>query len=101
MKETITGKELVLYILENDLMDKSIELGSATIHHDRSDNERDKELYEGDEVIVKKPYEIEAINGYSGAYCKCGHVLNIKTPRQKGYNAIKCPICGNIVTLFC
>lgn len=66
MKETITGKELVLYILENDLMDKSIELGSATIHYDRSDNELDKDSHEGDGILVKDPWE---------------YILNVKTSK--------------------
>lgn len=56
---------VIFYIVKENKMIKKIDYSS---HADRSDNERDKELYEGDEVIVKKPCAIEAINGYSGAY---------------------------------
>ena len=73
----------------------------GNIHDDKSDYEPDKELYEGDDVIVKKPWEIKTIEGYSGAFCECGRVLHIKTPRQKKFHAIKCPKCGFIVNLFC
>lgn len=61
----------------------------------------DKELYEGDDVICKEPWDYRIIDGYSGAFCECGHVLHIKTPRRKAFHAIKCPICGQIVNLFC
>lgn len=63
--------------------------------------EPDKELYEGNDVLVKKPWELDIIEGYSGAFCECGHVLHIKTPRRKAFHAIKCPICEHIVSLYC
>lgn len=61
----------------------------------------DKELYEGDDVVCKEPYDLRIIDGYSGAFCECGHVLHIKTPRRKAFHSIKCPICGYIVKLYC
>ena len=61
----------------------------------------EKGLYEGDDVLVKKPWEINIIEGYSGAFCQCGHVLHIKTPKLKMWHAIKCPVCGHITQLFC
>jgi hypothetical protein len=53
------------------------------------------------EIIVKDPGDIRAIEGYSGAFCKCGHVLHIKTPKIKGWYPIKCPVCGFVANLFC
>lgn len=61
----------------------------------------DKKLYEGDDVVCRKPGDVRSIDGYSGAFCECGHTLHIKTPKQKAFHAIKCPVCGNIVNLFC
>lgn len=39
--------------------------------------------------------------GYSGAYCRCGRVLYIKTPKIKSFHSIKCPECGFCLNLFC
>lgn len=64
-------------------------------------SELDKDLYEGDDVIARLPYNLETLEGYSGAFCECGSVLHIKTPRIKKFHAIKCPNCGFIVNLFC
>lgn len=61
----------------------------------------DKELYEGEDVIIKEPWELEEIEGYSGAFCKCGAVLHIKTPKIKKFHSIKCPRCNFIINLFC
>lgn len=61
----------------------------------------DKNLYEGDDVIVKKPWELAIIEGYSGGICECGSVLHIKTPKIKMFHSIKCPNCGFIIQLFC
>ena len=58
-------------------------------------------MYEGDDVICKKPWELNIIEGYSAAFCECGHVLHIKTPKQKAFHAIKCPVCNHVVELFC
>lgn len=63
--------------------------------------EPEPEIYEGDDVICKEPWNCRIIDGYSGAFCECGHVLHIKTPRRKAFHPIKCPICGRIVNLFC
>lgn len=63
--------------------------------------EPDKELYEGDDVICKEPWDPRIIEGHSGAFCECGHVLHIKTPRRKNWHSIKCPMCGHIVNLYC
>ena len=60
-----------------------------------------KSFYEGEDVLVKNPWEINSIDGYSGAFCECGHVLHIKTPKVKSWYRIKCPKCGFIVQLFC
>lgn len=61
----------------------------------------DKDLYEGDDVLVKEPWDTRIIEGYCGAFCECGHVLHIKTPRRKKFHAIKCPKCERVVNLFC
>lgn len=58
-------------------------------------------IYEGDDVICKEPWDIREMEGYSGAFCKCGHVLHIKTPKRKDWHEIKCPKCGFVVNLFC
>lgn len=60
-----------------------------------------KNIYEGDKVLVKEPWEIGTIVGHSGAYCMCGHVLHIKTPEVKDFYNIKCPKCGFIIQLYC
>lgn len=65
------------------------------------DNKNNTKAYEGDDVICKEPWDLRLIEGCSGAICECGHVLHIKTPRQKAFHAIKCPMCGFIVNLFC
>lgn len=93
--------------------------GSITVHeiaiNDRGDNvsylkdlrgktdvvEEDKDLYEGDDVLVKEPWDPRIVDGYSGAFCSCGYILHIKTPKIKAFHAIKCPKCGHIVNLFC
>ena len=66
-----------------------------------TDETKDKGLYEGDDVIVKEPWDIKTIEGYSAAFCKCGHVLHIKTPKIKTWHQIKCPKCGFVINLFC
>ena len=40
-------------------------------------------------------------DGCSGAYCRCGRVLYIKTPKIKSFHSIKCPECGFCLNLFC
>ena len=65
------------------------------------EEERELDVYEGDNVVVRPPWDIREIEGYSGAFCKCGHVLHIKTPKTKGYRTIKCPECGFVISLFC
>lgn len=64
-----------------------------------------KDLYEGDDVIVRWPWEqLEMPDGYSidsAAVCKCGVILHIKMPKIKTWHPIKCPRCGFIVNLFC
>lgn len=62
---------------------------------------REPDIYEGDDVIVKEPWEIQVVEGYEGAFCECGHVLLIKTPTLKTWHPIKCPKCGFVVNLFC
>lgn len=58
-------------------------------------------MYKDDDVIVREPWDISEIEGYSGAFCKCGHVLHIKTPELTQWCAIECPKCGFVVNLFC
>lgn len=58
-------------------------------------------MYKDDDVIVREPWDIREIEGYSGAFCKCGRVLHIKTPGLQQWCAIKCPKCGFVVNLFC
>lgn len=112
-------KDQVLYIIRNtpiELMElhidnlRSLRSFKAVVDFDfgkkpgeegcMSDDE-DKELYEGDDVIVQEPWQIEKIEGYSGAFCECGHVLHIKTPKRKAFHRIKCPVCGFGINLFC
>lgn len=62
---------------------------------------QDKFLYEGEDVIVREPWELEIIQGHSAAICKCGAVLHIKTPKIKTWHKIKCPRCNFIINLFC
>ena len=65
------------------------------------EEEREPDIYEGDNIVVRPPWDIREIEGYSGAFCECGHVLHIKTPKTKGYRTIKCPKCGFVISLFC
>lgn len=65
------------------------------------DDEPDKDLYEGNDVVVQEPWDNRLIEGYDGAYCRCGSVLQIKRPKIKTWHSIKCPECGFIVKLFC
>lgn len=60
-----------------------------------------KTLYEGDDVIVRPPGDIRAIEGCSGAFCECGMSLHIKTPKTIDWYKIKCPVCGKIIQLYC
>ena len=62
-------------------------------------------MFEGKDVVASMggfpdgaySYETE----YSGAYCKCGTNLYIKTPQEKDWYPIKCPLCGFVVNLYC
>lgn len=60
--------------------------------------------FENENVIVGDyawlPNAVER-PGCSGAYCQCGRVLYIKTPRFKSVHSIKCPNCGFVINLFC
>ena len=38
--------------------------------------------------------------GYSSAFCQCGRILRIKTPRYRRFYDLKCPICGFTVKLY-
>lgn len=58
-------------------------------------------IYIDDEVLVKEPWDIKIIEGYSAAICKCGYVLHIKTPKIKKFHTIVCPKCRFVVNLFC
>lgn len=58
-------------------------------------------IYEGDEVLVRPPWNLERLEGYEGAICKCEYILYIKTPKIKTFHRIKCPRCGHVVSLFC
>ena len=60
-----------------------------------------KTIYKGDDVIARSPGDIRIIEGYSGAYCRCGYMLHIKTPKIKAFHPIECPHCKHIVNLFC
>lgn len=60
-----------------------------------------KNFYKGDDVLVRMPGDIRIIEGYSGAFCECGRTLHIKTPILKDFYAIKCPVCGSVVNLYC
>lgn len=65
------------------------------------EEELEPDIYEGDNVVVRPPWDMREIEGYSGAFCKCGSVLHIKTPKIKKWHSIKCPKCGFGVQLFC
>lgn len=60
-----------------------------------------KLLYEGKDVIVRDPWDMYKIEGHSTAFCKCGYVLHIKTPKIKNWYTIKCPKCGFKINLYC
>ena len=60
-----------------------------------------KSLYKDKDVICNTPGDTRAMNGYSGAFCPCGSVLHIKTPRRKDMYSIECPKCGYVVGLYC
>lgn len=55
----------------------------------------------GNEVLARTPGDIKTIEGYSGAFCECGCILHIKTPKQKAFHSIQCPVCGFVVNLYC
>lgn len=57
--------------------------------------------FAGEDVICKEPWDFRIIEGYSGAFCECGHVLHIKTPKRKDFYPIECPKCGHVVRLYC
>ena len=57
--------------------------------------------YEGDDVVIREPYELGIIEGCTGAFCECGAVLHIKTPKIKNFYHIKCPRCGFTVGIYC
>lgn len=60
-------------------------------------------MYKGDEVITKPIYGegIMEMDGYSAAFCECGHTLYIKTPQFIGWYGIECPKCKQVTQLFC
>lgn len=75
---------------------------NATDHRtDWFEEELEPEIYEGDNVVVRPPWDPRIIEGYEGAFCKCGCVLHIKTPKIKNWHPIKCPECGHVLNLFC
>lgn len=57
--------------------------------------------YKDDDVFVAEPGDIREKPGYSGAFCKCGCTLHIKTPQKKDFYTIKCPNCSATICLFC
>lgn len=56
-------------------------------------------LFKESDVTTK--LGIYEMQGYSGAFCKCGNTLYIKTPKHKGWHNIECPHCKFVVQLFC
>ena len=52
--------------------------------------------------IIKNPYEIQAIDGYVGVFCKCGNVLHVKNiPERAGeFIKIECPCGFQIETIY-
>lgn len=52
--------------------------------------------------IIKKPYEIQAIEGYVGVFCECGNVLHVKNvPERAGEEiTIECPCGFEIRTIY-
>lgn len=52
--------------------------------------------------IIKNPYEIQAIDGYVGVFCKCGNVLHVKNiPERAGeFIKIECPCGFEIETVY-
>jgi len=61
----------------------------------------DKILYEGDDVVVRLPWDQLVMEGHSAAFCECGYVLHIETPAIKNWYTIKCPKCGFVIQLYC
>lgn len=52
--------------------------------------------------IIKKPYEIQAIDGYVGVICQCGNVLHVKNVPERARELIKieCPCGFEITTMY-
>ena len=52
--------------------------------------------------IIKKPYEIQAIKGYVGVFCRCGNVLQVKNVPEKAgeFIYIDCPCGFEIGTIY-
>ena len=52
--------------------------------------------------IIKKPYEIQAIEGYVGVFCECGNILHVKNdPKKAGeFITIECPCGFEITTIY-
>lgn len=67
----------------------------------KDENEPDKDLYEGDDVLAQDSWDCYVMEGNEAAICRCGRVLQIKRPKIKTWHPIKCPKCGFIVNLFC
>ena len=60
----------------------------------------DRDL-EGHAVFAEDPYEGDKNEGYTTAYCDCGELLRMKTPKILDIYSIKCPKCGAKVYLYC
>lgn len=52
--------------------------------------------------IIKKPYEIQVIDGYVGIICQCGNVLHVKNvpERAREFIKIECACGFEITTMY-
>ena len=86
---------------ENELMRDILHRVETVFNIKTKDDEPDKEIYKGNDVLVRGPSDIRTIEGYSGAFCECGYTLHIKTPKKKQFYVIECPRCKHMINLFC
>ena len=52
--------------------------------------------------IIKKPYELQSIEGYVGVFCECGNVLHVRNKPEKAGESIviECPCGFQIKTIY-
>lgn len=53
------------------------------------------------EDVVSASHSIMRMEGCEGVFCKCGLTLHIRTPENKGWHSVKCPVCGFVASIYC